>query len=437
VSTETEPLAATAPALPAALEPIVVDDRQRNVFRVHRSAMTSAQIHRDEIERIFGRSWLYVGHESEIPLPGDFVRRPVAGRPVFMVRSAKSGQINVFHNSCTHRGAMVCRQQSGNAKVFSCFYHAWSFDTDGELKGVPDRAAYAGGLNFAALGLKRVHRVESYRGFVFASFDPDIVDLPTYLADAKEYLDLVVDGCGGSVEIIKGTNEYSFDANWKLLVENSIDGYHAQSTHDTYFKYLISIGTDLGAGVDGRAVSLGNGHAVIEYSAPWGRPVAKWEPLFGEEARGEIDRLRDDLTDRYGKERAHKMAETNRNLLIYPNLVINDIMAVTVRTLFPSSPNRVDVTAWQLAPRDELAALRQRRLDSFLTFLGPGGFATPDDVEALESCQQGYRGGGVEWNDISRGMGRAPMANDEEQMREFWRRWQAQMGSCADLSGVR
>ena len=102
------------------------------------------------------------------------------------------------------------------------------------------------------------------------------------------------------------------------------------------------------------------------------------------------------------------MSEVNRNMLIYPNLIINDIMAVTVRTIFPSAPDRVDVTAWQLAPRDELPSLRQRRLDSFLTFLGPGGFATPDDVEALESCQQGYAGGGVEWNDISRGMGRGP-----------------------------
>jgi p-cumate 2,3-dioxygenase alpha subunit len=112
-------------------------------------------------------------------------------------------------------------------------------------------------------------------------------------------------------------------------------------------------------------------------------------------------------------------------------------MAVTVRTLFPSAPDRVDVTAWQLAPSSELLSLRQRRLDSFLTFLGPGGFATPDDVEALESCQQGYSGGGVEWNDISRGMGRKPLANDEAQMREFWRRWQQQMGSAADRTDAR
>src|SRR4029077_21110253 len=111
-----------------------------------------------------------------------------------------------------------------------------------------DRHAYPGGVNLDELGLRRGERVESYRGFVLASFDPDIVDLRTYLGDAKEYMDLVIDGCGGSVELVRGTNQYSFAANWKLLVENSVAGYHAESTHDTYFKYLVSIGTDLRGG---------------------------------------------------------------------------------------------------------------------------------------------------------------------------------------------
>lgn len=420
----------------AAQLPIVVDDPTAQRFRVHRSAMTSPEIHRAEVERIFAKSWLYVGHESEVPEPGDFVRRPVGGRPIFMVRGMKTGNVNVFHNTCTHRGALVCRQDSGNSKVFQCFYHAWTFDSEGNLKGVPGRDAYAGGLNFDELALKRVARVESYRGFVFASFDPDIEDLPTYLAGAKDYLNLVIDGCGGAVEMVRGTHEYSFAANWKLLVENSFDGYHAESTHDTYFKYLVALGTDLHGGVSGQAVDLGNGHAVIEYTAPWGRPVAKWEPLFGAAARDEIERLHADLVAGHGEAKAHAMAEMNRNLLIYPNLIINDIMAVAVRTFYPSAPDAVDVTMWELAPHGELPGLRQRRLDSFLTFLGPGGFATPDDVEALESCQQGYASGGVEWNDISRGMGRAPMANDEEQMRVFWRRWQQQMGVAADRAGA-
>ncbi len=182
--------------------------------------------------------------------------------------------------------------------------------------------------------------------------------------------------------------------------------------------------------MNGTSYDLGNGHAVLEYRAPWGRPIAKWEPLFGEDSREEIARMRADLISRHGEVRGSRMADANRNLLIYPNLVVNDIMAITVRTFMPLAPDRMDVTAWELAPRDELAQLRQRRLDSFLTFLGPAGFATPDDLEALESCQQGFTSGGVEWNDISRGMARTPAANDEAQMRAFWRRWSQQMGTA-------
>jgi p-cumate 2,3-dioxygenase alpha subunit len=396
-------------------------------FKVHRDSMTSEEVFREELEKVFAHSWLYVGHESEIPGPGDFVRRPVAGRPIFMVRGAKSGKVNVFHNTCTHRGAVVCRKDKGTSKVFQCFYHAWTFDSEGKLVGVPGKDAYDDQIDLDALGLGRVAKVESYRGFVFCSFDPDIVDLTTYLADAREYLDLVVDAMDGEVQVVPGTNQYGMQANWKLLVENSIDGYHAASTHDTYFKYLVSLGTDLSVGVKGVTKSLGNGHAVLEYLAPWGRPIAKWEPLFGEDAKPEIEALRQRLVDKHGAERAGRMCDVNRNMLIYPNLIINDIMALTIRTFMPTSPTSMEITAWEAAPKDELPDVRQRRLDSFLTFLGPGGFATPDDIEALESCQQGFASGGIEWNDISRGMNREPEATDEEQMRAFWRRWAEQM----------
>lgn len=309
----------------------------------------------------------------------------------------------------------------GNAKAFPCFYHAWTFDSDGALIGIPDQDAYAEDLDVGSLGLA-LARVESYRGFVFACFDPHVVDLTTYLAGARAYLDLVVDAAGGELEVIPGTNEYGMNANWKLLVENSIDGYHATSVHQTYLKYLTTLGTDLAGGVHGSPRDLGNGHAVLQYRAPWGRPIAKWEPLFGVQAKGELEARRAELVAQHGEERAVMMSEINRNMLIYPNLVINDIMAVTVRTFMPTSPASMPVTAWEVAPRNEQAEVRQRRLDSFLTFLGPGGFATPDDIEALESCQAGFTSGGIEWNDISRGMARTATGTDEEQMRVFWRR---------------
>ena len=121
---------------------------------------------------------------------------------------------------------------------------------------------------------------------------------------------------------------------------------------------------------------------------------------------------------------AFRMTETNRNLLIFPNLIINDIMAITVRTFFPLSADYMEISAWALAPKEENPEMRALRLDNFLTFLGPGGFATPDDVEMLESCQRGFANKEVMWSDISRGMKRErPLPNDELQMQTFWRRW--------------
>ena len=107
--------------------------------------------------------------------------------------------------------------------------------------------------------------------------------------------------------------------------------------------------------------------------------------------------------EKYGEELAYQMADVSRNLLIYPNLIINDIVAITIRYFEPLAPDSMDVTAWHLVPREESDAVLAARLDSFLTFLGPGGFATPDDVEALESCQAGFRATEMEWSDISRG----------------------------------
>ena len=118
------------------------DDPERGLFRVHRSAMTSAEVFALEQERIFDRTWLYLAHESELPQAGDYRRRTIAGRPLFVVRG-KDGEVRAFLNSCTHRGAMVCRQDQGTAETFQCFYHGWTFNNHGELIGVPDQSAYS------------------------------------------------------------------------------------------------------------------------------------------------------------------------------------------------------------------------------------------------------------------------------------------------------
>ena len=239
-------------------------------------------------------------------------------------------------------------------------------------------------------------------------FNPHGEDLVTYLAGAREYLDLIVDQTEGGMRVVPGSNKYSTKANWKLLAENSLDGYHLVPTHWTYLEYIASLGTDdsgdtLAERPPGRSRALGNGHCVAENIARNGRPIAHWHPQFGEEAREPIALLRERLVKKYGEERAHLMADVSRNLLIYPNLVINDFVAITIRYFEPLAPDSMEVTAWHLTPKDESEAMMAIRLDSFLTFLGPGGFATPDDVEALESCQAGFRATELEWSDLSRG----------------------------------
>src|SRR5581483_1446257 len=162
------------------LEKIVAEDAQGGLFRVNRMAMTSRELFELEQQRIFERCWLYVGHESEVERPGDYVRRTVAGRPVFLVRG-RDGQVRTFLNTCTHRGALVCRHDEGHAESFQCFYHGWTFNNQGELIGIPDVDAYGPAFDRAERALKAPPRCESYRGMHFISFNPEVESLTDYL----------------------------------------------------------------------------------------------------------------------------------------------------------------------------------------------------------------------------------------------------------------
>jgi p-cumate 2,3-dioxygenase subunit alpha len=410
----------------AGLDNLIIDDQKAGIFRVNRRAFTDNEHLERERARIFGKCWIYAGHESEIPAAGDFYSRRVAGRPLILVRG-DDANVRVLLNTCTHRGSLVCRQLRGNAHTFQCPYHAWTFNNRGDLIGVPGESSYSEAFDRTGFALGRPARTDSYRGFIFVSFDHEAPELIDYLAGAKEFLDLVCDQSDTGMKISEGSQAYSIRANWKLLVENSIDGYHGLPTHQRYFSFLSDSGVDLRGGLDSphqKALDLGNGHAVIEYLSPFGRPIARWVPSFGELAKARIEEKQRRLEERFGAERAFRIAQTGRNLLIFPNLIINDIMAITVRTFFPISPDYMEVNAWNLGPAEEDVDDSELRLDNFLTFLGPGGFATPDDVEMLESCQRGFANREVQWSDISRGMLREhPSISDELQIRTFWRRW--------------
>lgn len=413
----------------------IIDDRAGGVFKVNREAFTSQQVFEEERAKIFDRCWLFVGHGSELKNSNDYLTRNVGGREVIFNRDRK-GEYNVFLNTCPHRGAMVAREKCGNALSFKCFYHGWSFNNNGKFGTRTPAGVYPDDFGKdGAVDLPRAPRLECYRDFWFINFDRDAEPLETYLAGSADILDLLSRHSPNGMEIVGGVQEYSVRANWKLLVENSYDGYHAPETHDTYFGYLLKTMGDIDvAQMQADAMStlghdLGNGHAMVEGKMPWGRPIARAIPVWGEKGKEAMARARAELEERLGPERALRIADRDRNLGIFPNLVINDIMAITVRTFFPVAPDLMNVSSFALAPVGESTEDRKRRLDNFLEFLGPGGFATPDDVEALESAQRGYAAAKfAPWNDISRGMLKeTPKGDDEAQMRAFWREWARRM----------
>ena len=402
---------------------LIIDDRVNGIFRVNRRTFTDPAILDIEKREIFDKSWLYAGHASEIAKPGDFLTRRVGGRPLILVRD-RAGQPRALLNSCPHRGNIVCREGAGSAQNFVCFYHAWNFDLDGSLAGVPGEESYTPAFDRGAMGLKPVPRFENYKGMLFVCFDPDAVDLVTYLGNAREYLDYMLDFGGEDVEIVRGSQAYSMKANWKLLIENSIDGYHAISTHYRYFvQYLHDLGADSAQWTGPRrqwgiGLALGGGHSVIENPQ---RPT----PIMMQ-AKDELAAIRARLVEKFGAEHAGRIADFNRNLFIFPNLILISNWH-TIRTWYPLAPDYIEIDAWAALPRDDSPELRQKRYENFISFLGPAGFGTPDDVSGLEGCQRGFATWReLPWSDISRGMGRAqPTSQDELQMRAFWRRWYA------------
>ena len=427
----------------------IEEDTSETTFRVHRSAFRSPEVFDTEMRRIWAHEWLYLAHETEVPEKGDYRTRTLGGRDLLLVRD-EHGEIRVYFNSCPHRGTVLARQSEGNARFFKCFYHAWSFSNDGRLVSLPDEGAYPPGEGFRdRSGLRTVPLVENFRGFIFVSFDAAAPPLVEHLGSAADYIAMVAEHNAAGMEVLPGTQRYSVRGNWKLAVENAMDGYHFAPTHATFVAWLHDTGfatTDEG----GKAVVLGGGHSVLVQSGHSGRVGLQWEPRFGEEERDRTEANRVELFGRVGEERGRRIAETSRILYVFPNLLLFDIEALSIRQLEPVAPGRTDVRAWELAPVGESPAARELRLKMLVSFVGPGGLATPDDIEAYEAIQRGVEATagdertGVDWNDISRGLaeeltglprddalgGTVSRSIDEAAIRSFWRRWETAVGEA-------
>ncbi|MGH7091016.1 MAG: aromatic ring-hydroxylating oxygenase subunit alpha, partial [Stellaceae bacterium] len=435
-------------------------DREHGQFLVSRRVFTDPAVLKAEQERIFAKCWLYLGHDSEIALPGAYLTRYVAGRDLIFNRDAR-GVVHAFYNLCLHRGGRVCRDKAGSARMFACIYHGWVYDADGRLRHLPQEDLYPEGYaEKSHPGLVPVPKLEHYRGFWFICLDPDAMSLSDYLAGAKAYIDDIADQSELGMANVPGAQEFTVNANWKLWHENGMDPFHVATVHASYFDFaretndtvkqrdadaassdVVNMRIDakemmrrrydeLVKSKQAMQLDLGNGHMAYHYASTHGRPVAMWHPSWSEAARTDIDEVYRRLVARVGEERAKRIALQDHHVLIFPNLAIVDNHGIMVRTYYSQQPESMTVQSWTLAPREETPELRRVRLYSYMDFLGPAGFGTPDDIEAIEEAQRGYRAsrdfGG--WNDVSAGMapknpaGRA-QHGDEGRIRVFWSTW--------------
>lgn len=430
---------------------LVLADPANGSFRVHRDAYRSDDVFQREKDMIFSKCWLYLGHDTELKKKGDFHSRRVGGQDLIFIRD-KNGQVRAHYNTCTHRAAKVCRERTGNARNFTCPYHGWVFSSEGRLASQNASTGYREGINADGhLDLRSVERLEEYRGFWFVNYNPKAISLYDFLDGARDAIDALMDQTEETQIILSGEHSYSIRANYKLLCENSYDGYHLFPVHASYFDYLRDqmAGTPAAGLIDktlasynteGQVRALGMGHAVLDSYVPTGRPVAQWLPSMGQAVKPEIEGKYARLVERFGEERAKYIATTQKNLVIFPNLVINDILSLTVRVIEPESKDYIRVTAWAMGPTDESDELRAMRLDNFVSFLGPAGFGSPDDIEMLELCQGAAAHTPIEYSEISKGFGpcddprKASGAPDDEiQMQAYWTMWDRVMRGIETL----
>ncbi len=399
--------------------------------RVHGSLYTDAAIFEAELQKIWYRTWVYVGHVSEVPLPNDYVMKSIGPEPVIMTRD-RDGQIHLLHNRCPHRGNLVCVSEKGNARSFTCPYHGWTFSNQGPLRAYPFPSGYEG-LNRDGLGLGRVPRVATYKGFIFGSLAAEGPDLIEHLGGARSSIDLLVmNSPEGEVEISAGFLKHRARANWKFLVENETDGYHPSFVHASIFEVAKS---GIGAlyGSDSTAVSryFGNGHSENDLR-PEFRRLGKPMGWFNTSAERMPDYTAK-MQATYGEERAKQiMIDGTPHTMIFPNLFIAEIQ------LFVIQPLAVDetvqhVTALQFKGAPDLnRRMRQQTMGS----VGPAGFLLADDTEMYERTQRGVKARSPEWLYLGRGNHRERIdadgfrigdATDEVPSRGMWGHYRTMM----------
>lgn len=332
--------------------------------KIPREIFTDPDLFRLEMDAVFtGPVWVLVGHDSEIPQPGDYKTFSVGTIPVIVLRG-RDGRIGVLVNACAHRGTRLVEGPAGNVGRggFRCIYHMWTSDTEGRLTAVSLPQDFPAEFRKEDYGLTRA-RVETYRGLIFASFHEETPPLADYLAELTEGLDVVLgDGALrylGSIKVI-------FRTNWKLYVENIYDGYHVTALH--------------------------TGFQVVRLRSHEGeRLVPNYERnghLWGRSHSTPVEQLKPVLRDMSLFAVRTKPTPDHNMMVTFPTGVITDYFdTLQIRYVLPLELDRTLIEFAFYGRAGDTEEEIWHRVRQGPAVLGPAGAITLEDAAALERVQ--------------------------------------------------
>ncbi len=406
---------------------------------ISRRAWADPEIYELEKRGIFGRSWLFLAHESQLESPGDFVQAYMCETPIIVARGPDQA-VHASINSCTHRGLPVCRADHGNAKSFVCPYHNWNFDVTGKLQAIPQERQVKNRPDKSKLGLKKVPRIEIWNGMIFGSFNEEIEPLEDYLGDMKYYLGAFFDRFPRGIEFVGAPQRWVINANWKLPMENQLgDVNHGPFLHAS----VIPASANQEIVDHGLSVVPGAGHGATFRLMPEDSPVEQmaWgfeglaTLLGGPEVHDYLREIHARAEERVGPIRSRFKGLT---FGVYPNLSFlwsNCAFKVS----HPRGPGKVEYWSWAVVPADAPDAVKKVLRSNHTSFFGPGGIVEQEDSEAW---MQQYLGSNIDFADdrpYFYGLGEGEEAPhpdmpglvsntaNEAFARHFFKRWRADL----------
>jgi phenylpropionate dioxygenase-like ring-hydroxylating dioxygenase large terminal subunit len=393
--------------------------------RVHRKAYVDPDIFDLEMERIFEKTWVYAGHESQVPKPGDFYAFQIGRQPMIMMRG-KDDQIRVFYNRCPHRGAMLCSSRNGNVgSRLRCSYHAWLFSLEGKLESVPGIHGYDDTrFDRDAHGLMPAPRVDNYRGFWFASLAEDGPDLETHLSGAKLGLDQIVDRApAGEVEVVGDCFRMIQKSNWKIFLENQLDASHPAATHESTGQAARVVEREIEKATGDKpplsyhmlsmfALPIEDlGTALETKGHPYGHTLLQGYMALRPQDPDTLEYERR-LAEAYGEDRKEEILKIDlHHVLVYPCLSVQPPLQ-QLRAVRPLAADRTLTEIWHFRLKGANEAIYRRALDYYYLVNSPSTMVNADDLHNFWKCQLGLTSHGGDWVSLHRDAGRDPVDGD-------------------------